>query len=146
MYRETHQRIGALLVSPLRTLHTAVAGILSTSGIDVECERDTERAIAALDRDCAPVVLLPSDVNSERFLDYVRRSHDCPSFVVLLNAFDAQSWAEALKRGAFEAVPLNASRDRLVDTVRRAFHRSERRRLVRAALEQNPLSHADLPY
>ena len=146
MYRQNHQRIGALLLSRSPALHTALARVLSTAAVDLDCVIDVERAIATLKRDCLPVVLIPSESNWHDLLHQIRELPDCPSVVVLLNAFDAEMWASALQQGAFEAVPVNAERDRLIDTVRRGFQRWERRRLVRAALDQNPLSHADLPY
>lgn len=143
MYRESLS-IRILLISDSSAMHAALAGVLSRACIDVDLSPSVERAITLLNQNSFPVVLISSEMDWIHFLRRASELPEIPSTIVLLNAFDAALWANALQQNAFDAIPMNAGQDRLIDTVRSGFRRWERRRLVRAALSQNPLYRTDL--
>ena len=134
--------VRAILVSPSRVVNSTVCDVLSGAGIGVEYETSATRAAAKAVEQRIPVVMMTPDTDWQEFISLVNKDAGRPSTILLLPAFDAALWAAALQAGAFEALPMQSDRDRVVATVVAAFRRWERLQLVRAALDQNPLAHS----
>jgi DNA-binding NtrC family response regulator len=126
-----------VLVTLSVPVRDAVERVLMRRHFAVRHEMSAESGADAA-RETPSVVLCTPETDWRKLLYALKVGAEvAPPLVLLLPEGDPRGWAEALLQGAFDAVSIKDSPDRLIETVEKAHARWHRARLVRDALRQN---------